>query len=111
MPRKRQDLTEYENKISLASQISFGDKHVIEYVGSNTEYAESVAILNVMVEFKLIAKKDVKLMIRLLQEQNKANFWSNVTTDVFSKLGAFKPQKHEVKDFGKPNKTTNKVVG
>lgn len=91
MPR-RQDAIDFFQKISLAQKISAKDKKFKEYVGSDTEIAQTIAVLNVLVEHKILDKNSAEIVKDILIEQNRAIFASSEKTDIFTKLGLLYPK-------------------
>lgn len=99
MPR-RQDAIDFFEKINLAQKISARDPRVKEYVGSDVETARTIATINILEEFKMISPKIADFIKKMLIEQNKAVFWSSEKTDIFTKLGGFKPQHERIFGLG-----------
>lgn len=94
--RRRIDIMDFFEKISLAQKISAKHREYQEYTGSDMELAKGIANLNVLIELGIISEEVAKLPKALLVEQNKASFASSEKTDVFTKLGLLYPKAERV---------------
>jgi hypothetical protein len=71
---------------TLGQELADKFPNLVEYMGSDIEIAKSIAVLNVLVDLKLVSAESVKLVKALLIEQNRATFASSEKTDNLTKL-------------------------
>lgn len=91
--RNTASIMDFFEKISLAQKIAYDDPHISEYVGSDVELAKAIAFFSVCEDAGIIDPETTSLIKTIMIEQNKATFASSEKTDIFSKLGLFRPKK------------------
>lgn len=71
---------------TLGQELASKFPNMMEYMGADIEIAKSIAILNVLVDKKMISAESIDLVKAILIEQNRAIFASSEKTDNLTKL-------------------------
>ena len=86
---------------SLSQKVGFNDQIFQRLAGSDQELSDSIGIILVLCEKKIMDGNDpnIQLMLALLDVQRKARFATSEKTNEITKLGFMLPKRDEDEDW------------